>query len=110
MLFLVDTQLPPALAEALRNHGFDAVHTGDLGMLAATDAMFWDEAILRSAILVTKDRDFAVLRTARRSGPFILWVRFGNMNNRSLIARILRAMPRVIKAIHRGDAVIELAA
>ena len=110
MLFLIDTQLPPVLAEALRDQGFEAIHTGDLGMLAATDSMIWDEAVVRSAVLVTKDRDFAVLRAARRSGPFILWIRFGNMNNRSLIARILRAMPRVIKAIYRGDAVIELAA
>lgn len=108
MLFLIDTQLPPALAEALRGRGLDAIHTADLGMLAATDAMIWDEAVARSAVLVTKDRDFAMLRAARRSGPFILWIRFGNMNNRTLIAQILRAMQRVIKAIERGDAVIEL--
>lgn len=108
MLFLIDTQLPPALAEALRDVGMDAIHTADLGMLAATDAMIWDEAVARSGMLVTKDRDFAVLRTARRSGPLVLWIRFGNMSNRNLIARILRAMPRVIKAVQRGDAVIEL--
>lgn len=84
------------------------MHTADLGMLAATDAEIWDEALRRSAILVTKDRDFAMIRAVRQRGPTILWIRFGNMDNRSLIARISRAMPRVINSIHRGDSVIEL--
>ena len=30
----------------------------DLGMLEATDRQIWGEAISRSAVLVTKDRDF----------------------------------------------------
>jgi predicted nuclease of predicted toxin-antitoxin system len=37
----------------LRGAGFDAVHVVDLGLLAATDRQIWQEARLRSAILVT---------------------------------------------------------
>ncbi len=55
---MVDAQLPPSLAEALRQAGCQAVHLVDLGLLAATDQQIWDEAVSRSAILVTKDRDF----------------------------------------------------
>lgn len=73
MLFLVDAQLPPSLAEALRQAGCQAVHVADLGLLAATDQQIWDEAISRSAVLVTKDRDFPLRRAARSNGPAILW-------------------------------------
>jgi predicted nuclease of predicted toxin-antitoxin system len=45
LLFLIDAQLPPLLAEALRNAGCEAVHVADLGLLTATDRQIWDEAL-----------------------------------------------------------------
>jgi predicted nuclease of predicted toxin-antitoxin system len=107
LLFLVDAQLPPSLAEALRKAGCQAVHVIDLGLLAATDQQIWDEAISRSAVLVTKDRDFPLRRAARSDGPAILWVRVGNITNRKLIELVLRALPAIIDAIERDEAVIE---
>jgi predicted nuclease of predicted toxin-antitoxin system len=108
LLFLVDAQLPPSLAEALRQAGFQAVHLVDLGLLAATDEQIWEEAISRSAVLVTKDRDFPLRRAASNDGPAILWVRVGNMSNRKLIELALRALPAIIDAIERDEVVIEL--
>jgi predicted nuclease of predicted toxin-antitoxin system len=107
LLFLVDAQLPPSLAEALRQAGCQAIHVTDLGLLAATDQQIWDEAISRSAVLVTKDRDFPLRRAARNDGPAILWVRVGNTSNRKLIDLMLRALPAIIDAIERDEAVIE---
>ena len=107
MLFLVDAQLPPALAEALRQAGSSAIHVAEIGLLTASDEEIWDEAASRSAILVTKDRDFLQLRAAKADGPTILWIRVGNKNNRTLIAQILRALPAIIGAVERGEAVIE---
>ena len=107
MLFLVDAQLPPSLAEALRDAGCQAVHLIDIGMLTAADEQIWDEAVSRSAVLVTKDRDFALRKAASNDGPAILWVRVGNMSNRKLIELIVRALPAIIGAIERDEAVIE---
>jgi len=107
LLFLVDAQLPPSLAEALRQAGCQAIHVIDLGLQAATDLQIWDEALSRSAVLVTKDRDFPLRRAARSDGPTILGVRVGNMSNRKLIELILRALPAIIDAIERDEAVIE---
>ena len=107
MLFLVDAQLPPSLAEALREAGCQAVHLVELGLLAASDQQIWDEAISRSAVLVTKDRDFPVRRAASNDGPAILWVRVGNIGNRKLIELTLRALPTIIDSIERDEAVIE---
>jgi predicted nuclease of predicted toxin-antitoxin system len=107
LLFLVDAQLPPLLAEALRQAGCEAVHVIDLGLQAATDEQIWDEAISHSAVLITKDRDFALRRAATNDGPAILWVRVGNTSNRKLIELVLRALPTIIAAIERDEAVIE---
>lgn len=107
MLFVIDAQLPPSLAAALRDAGCDAVHVGDLGLLTATDRQIWNAAISRSAVLITKDRDFPIFRATSNDGPTILWVRVGNTNNRTLIAQILRALPAIIDAVERGEPVIE---
>jgi predicted nuclease of predicted toxin-antitoxin system len=107
LLFLIDAQLPPSLAEALRHAGCQAIHVGELALLTATDRQIWDEAISRSAVVVTKDRDFPLFRVASNDGPAILWVRVGNTDNRTLIAQILRALPAIIAAVERGETVIE---
>ena len=107
MLFLIDAQLPPSLAGALRDAGCEAVHVADLGLEAATDRQIWGEAFSRSAVLVTKDRDFSLLRAASEDGPVILWVRVGNTDNRTLKAQILRTLPAIICAVERGETVIE---
>lgn len=78
-------------------------------MANATDGMIWNGAISRSAVLVTKDRDFSLLRVARRQGPIVLWVRVGNIDNRALIRKFLGAMPQIVEAAARGEAVIEFA-
>ena len=77
------------------------------GLLAATDQRIWNEAISRSAVLVTKDRDFPIRRAASNDGPAILWVRVGNTSNRRLIELALQALPAIIDAIERNEAVIE---
>jgi predicted nuclease of predicted toxin-antitoxin system len=107
LLFLVDAQLPPSLAGALRQAGCAAVHVIDLGLHAATDEEIWEEAVSRSAVLVSKDRDFALRRAATNDGPTILWVRVGNIGNRKLIELALRSLPTIIDAIERDEAVIE---
>ncbi|MFK4486568.1 putative nuclease of putative toxin-antitoxin system [Bradyrhizobium sp. USDA 336] len=76
-------------------------------MANAIDGVIWNEAISRSAVLVTKDRDFSLLRVAKGQGPIVLWVRVGNIDNRALIRQFLAAMPQIAEAVARGEAVIE---
>lgn len=61
-------------------------------------------------MLVTKDRDFALRRAASNDGPAILWVRIGNASNRTLIDLALRALPIIVDAVERNEAVIEFVA
>ncbi|QLD43502.1 MULTISPECIES: DUF5615 family PIN-like protein [Bradyrhizobium] len=41
MLYLIDAQLPPALAEALRRAGYDAAHVVEFGMAATSTIARW---------------------------------------------------------------------
>lgn len=59
MRFLIDAQLPPALARWLAAQGHEAEHVADRGMQAAPDAAVWDFARQHHAVIVTKDEDFA---------------------------------------------------
>jgi len=108
--FVIDAQLPPALAEAFRHAGFEAVHVAHLGLLSATDSQIWSAAVEKSAALVTKDRDFLTIRAAADRGPTIVWIRSGNASNRDLIEQVTAALPAIIAAITRKEAVIEVSA
>jgi predicted nuclease of predicted toxin-antitoxin system len=110
LLFLIDAQLPPSLAEALRKAGYQAFHVADIGLLTATDRQIWDEAVSRGAALATKDRDFPQLRATRKDGPVILWIRVGNSDNKTLISKILHNLPAILNAAERGETVIEFIA
>jgi predicted nuclease of predicted toxin-antitoxin system len=106
--FLIDAQLPPRLARRLADLRHEASHVADLGLVAATDREIWNAASERDAILVTKDQDFAMARAAAGEGPPVIWVRLGNTDNETLIARFVQAIESISAAIERGDTVVEL--
>ena len=59
MRFLVDAQLPPALARVLSAHGHVAEHVNDIGPGDAPDGDLWRYALQHGAVIVTKDEDFS---------------------------------------------------
>jgi hypothetical protein len=58
MRFLINAQLPPALAQHLEHIGYEAVHVESIGLLTAQDREIWQRAIEIGAVLITKDEDF----------------------------------------------------
>ena len=62
MRFLVDAQLPPALARWRTEAGHDAEHVGDRGMQAAPDTAIWDRAMRNRAAIITLDSGVTVSR------------------------------------------------
>lgn len=110
MNFLVDAQLPPALARALADMGHDAVHVIDLGLEAAADPIIWKEAALRGAAIVTKDENFVGGGTVRfvKPGPPVVWIRFGNVSRRVLLNRFLPLPPQVLAMLAAGEKIIEV--
>jgi predicted nuclease of predicted toxin-antitoxin system len=107
--FVVDAQLPPALAQYLADYGLPARHVSRIGLGVAPDAEIWAYAVQHQAVLVTKDEDFVQL--ARRSAPgtSVVWLRLGNITNRALWRALEPVLPEVISALEAGDRVVEIA-
>jgi predicted nuclease of predicted toxin-antitoxin system len=109
MRFLVDAQLPPALARWLEEHGQTAEHVIDLGMADADDWAVWARAQMFAAVILTKDEDFAIRRALAAEGPSVVWIRRGNTRRRELLTWFALQLPRVLDAPARGESLIEVA-
>ncbi len=108
MRFLVDAQLPPALARWLTERGEEAGHLADLGLLRATDVEIWRLAAERGAAVVSKDEDFALRAQLRSGGPQVVWVRWGNLRTAELLRRWEEHWPLLRDALERGEPLLEL--
>ena len=107
MRFLVDAQLPPALARLFTALGHPAEHVSDCGLLQASDESIRSYAANVAAVIVSKDEDFVNHRVLK-DGPPIVWVRLGNVRKATLLKRIEAECPRLVAALQDGEAVIEL--
>jgi predicted nuclease of predicted toxin-antitoxin system len=106
--FLVDNQLPPALARFLTSKGHTARHVIDIGLDEDTDKAVWDYAVRHRMALVSKDEDFlALANRVGKTTPWI-WVRLGNCRKQRLLAAFATAWPQLQAALQRGDRIIEL--
>jgi predicted nuclease of predicted toxin-antitoxin system len=108
--FLVDAQLPPALAHYLVTAGHQTEHVSDLGLEASSDQQIWQTAAELGSVIVTKDEDFVTLRALQPKGPAIVWIRIGNTTRGAIIKTISAALPAIITALDRGESVVEVAA
>jgi predicted nuclease of predicted toxin-antitoxin system len=108
--FLVDAQLPPALARWLREAGHDAAHVEDVGLREATDGPIWEHALRTGAAVVTKDEDFAAraARATKAQPPVIVWLRVGNTTNRVLRALVEPRLPGIVELIRQGHRMVEV--
>ncbi len=113
MTFLVDNQLPPALARWIAGQpGSAASHVADEGLIQAADAYIWRIAAEREWILVSKDADFANLHAKRPATdparPSVLWVRLGNCRRADLLEAFGRAWPAIVGSFEAGESLVEL--
>ncbi len=107
MRFLVDAQLPPALARRLAELGHIAEHVYDIGMQAGSDHSIWKRAAETGGVIITKDEDFTQIGRSA-AGPQIVWLRLGNVNRNALLDSISKALPQILEAIEGGERVIEI--
>jgi predicted nuclease of predicted toxin-antitoxin system len=109
MHFLVDAQLPPALARWLVGRGHVAEHVADLAMATRSDREIWQRAVALGAVIVTKDQDFASRRATEMDGPPIVWLRCGNTRRHELLTWFDQQFSSVVAALERGEILIEIA-
>ncbi|MDP9839632.1 putative nuclease of putative toxin-antitoxin system [Neorhizobium huautlense] len=108
MRFLVDAQLPPALARWIVEQGHEARHVADCDLQSASDRQIWDYAVQNAAAIITKDEDFAQRRALTEMGPVVVWIRLPNARRKELLAWFEKAMPAILTALENDDTLIEV--
>lgn len=103
ILFIVDTQLPPLLAQFLVSKGYDAIHT-----TAFPDGhLLKDQEIVRIAIeesrtIVSKDRDFLDHYLLRGAPPKVILLQFGNIHNQELLTYFDKNLEQMVGLLSQG--------
>ena len=108
MRFVVDAQLPPALARLLASQGHEADHVEDIGLRNADDAPIWNHPLQTSAVIVTKDEDFAHRLRQGGPSPVVVWLRVGNTIRKALLAWFEPLLPRILSLLNQGELLIEV--
>ncbi len=108
MKFLIDNQLPKALATYLCTKEHDAQHVLDVGLASAKDGEICKYAAEHTSVIVTKDEDFS--RRAIQPGAAIqvVWVRLGNCRKATLLTAFDSLLPSIVAALEAGDRLIEI--
>ncbi len=104
MRFIVDAQLPDALARHLAGLGHDAVHVKGLPQAGDTsDAEITAFADREGRVVVTKDDDFRYSYEVAARPARLLYVALGNMRNRELIGHISAHQADIVAAFEFAD-------
>ena len=108
MKFLVDHQLPVALARFIATQGHQAEHVRDLGLKEADDTVIWQRASAGERVIVSKDEDFTFLAAASGGTGKLVWVRIGNCRKRVLLEAFRSQLPRIVSELEAGSQIVEL--
>ncbi len=108
MRFLIDANLPPALASGLLARGHEATHLMDHGLLDAPDAVIWSFALQGEWAIVSKDEDFARRRASTADGPAVIWLRLPNTRRRALLMWFEDVLPGILAAVDNGETLVEV--
>lgn len=108
MKWIVDAQLPPALAGLLVDRNHEASHVAHVGLRDSSDSEIWDHALRENAIIITKDEDFQNRALVAESAPGILWLRIGNCSRRALLEWFEPLLDDIVERFENGETIIEI--
>lgn len=108
MKFLVDNQLPQALARHLRSQDVDCLHVSEYKLERASDDSIWAYAPESGRVVISKDEDFFHRIRYHEASPRMVWVRLGNCRNEVLLDTFDRFWGKITSALERGDRVVEI--
>jgi predicted nuclease of predicted toxin-antitoxin system len=107
MRFLLDMNLPPAMAEWMRSDGHDAVHVRDLGQAQSPDYEIFAHAAADRRIVVTFDLDFGEIAAfAHGTGIGVVLLRLRLARHSYLRGRLRAAVVEAAEALQAGAIVL----
>lgn len=95
--FLLDENLSPRLASALKDVYPGSVHVRDVQLKGTSDEQIWLFAANNNYTIVTKDDDFRGMSLLRGAPPKVIWLVVGNTSTAEIL-RILLAHTTAIEA------------
>ena len=108
MRFLIDAQLPPALARLFESHGHESRAAREVGLREAKDPVIWRFAKEGAWVIVTKDEDFVQRALTDSTGPQVLWLRIGNSTTPVLLTWLEPQLNQAVSELKAGHRVVEL--
>lgn len=108
MRFLVDAQLPPALARWIGDRGFSAAPVRDQGLREADDGTIWNFALTGGWTVVTKDDGFVIRSVGLPDAPPVVWLRIGNCTTRHLHSWLAPRWADVLARLEAGERIVEV--
>jgi predicted nuclease of predicted toxin-antitoxin system len=106
--FLVENQLPAALAHWLAERGHDAVHVLDRELGQASDRELWSLAIAENRIVISKDEDFLHLASRPADLGSLVWLRLGNCRKQFLLTYFAAIWPKIEAALQIDQRIVEV--
>jgi predicted nuclease of predicted toxin-antitoxin system len=106
MKLLIDVNLSPRVAAALRARGHDAVRVSDILDPRASDETIISDALRRGAVIVTRDQDFSMLLvTTGAAKPSIVNLRVSTVDA-DVLATLIDAIVQDRAADLEGGAIV----
>ena len=107
MRFLLDMNLPPAIAEWLQSKGHDAVHIREIGLGHLPDREVFARAAEEGWIVVTFDLDFGeIAGLAGATGATVLLLRLRLAHQDYLRQRLQAAIVEAAETLEAGATVV----
>ena len=107
MRFLIDMNLPPALAGRLRAEGHDAIHVLDAGYRDLADREIFQRAAEDRRVVVTFDLDFGeIAGVTTRSGSGVVLLRLKLARQSYVWGRLRVAIAEAGAAMEAGAVVL----
>jgi predicted nuclease of predicted toxin-antitoxin system len=89
---LLDANVSPALAAALRWRGHDAVHVNDLGLRSAPDEEIFRTAVALGRAVVTHDGDYLRLLRDGAARPSVIHLTQRELQRDPVVGRLAQAL------------------
>jgi len=107
MRFLLDMNLPPAVAEWLRSEGHNAVHIREIGLAHLRDHEIFARAAEEGRIVVTFDLDFGeTVGLVGATGSGVVLLRLRLASPQYLCQRLQAAIAQAAEAMRAGAIVV----
>ncbi len=103
MKLLLDQGTPRSAAAVLRKAGFDAVHTGEIGLAEADDSEIIRRAFEEDRIIVTLDADFhALLALAQVLKPSVIRIRIEGLRAAEFVELLRKVLSQCEGDLNAG--------